>query len=167
MNSSVRVVELKYAERSGFSLIELMVVMSVSFVLLTLATGTIVRMQALSRSDTHRVESLATFVDVGRQFRQDVHQAKRATVSDGVLTLEMAGQPIRYQRIDDELSRQVGNGFSVRSPLLGYEPTWQRDGTVLRLILTPPDDAINPPRQFDAAIGLLTTVSDAPAGDGE
>lgn len=145
--------------RDAFSLIELIVVMSVSSVLLTLATVTIVRMQSLARSDNSRVESLATFVDLERQFRQDVHRADKATIDDDGLTLNGVSGAVRYQHVGDSVSRQVGDRFAMRSPLLGYEPKWQRDGTIVRLILIPTDDAANPQRRFDAALGLLANVS--------
>lgn len=145
--------------RCGFSLIELIVVMGVSSVLLSLATVTIVRMQALARSDNSRVESLATFIDLGRQFRQDVHRAESVTINNETLTLTSAGQAIHYQRVGDSLSRQVGDAFAVRSPLLGHEPSWQREDAIVRLTLTPTNDDANPRRRFEAAIGLLATDS--------
>ncbi|NQU24751.1 MAG: prepilin-type N-terminal cleavage/methylation domain-containing protein [Candidatus Nealsonbacteria bacterium] len=93
--------------RRGFSLIELVVVISVGSVLLGVTVGVfhlLFRMEHTARQYVHQSAVTAQLAD---RFRRDVHQAVDATVADddaGQLTLS-PGHTIVYQPRPGELVR--------------------------------------------------------------
>ena len=101
--------------RSGYSLIEMLVVMTVSAVVMTVASMTITLMMRSERTGGDALAAAQSGHRFERRFRDDVHSAATAVVdtadsSQPLLRLAGDGQPsITWSRVKDGLRRTVGN----------------------------------------------------------
>ena len=93
---------------SGFTLIELVVVMSAAAVLSAIAIGLVHQVMRLHQSETASQQSQATLNRLVRQFRQDVHRSERAEATRGdagaTLTLT-ASESTVYAIADGQILR--------------------------------------------------------------
>jgi prepilin-type N-terminal cleavage/methylation domain-containing protein len=103
-------------KRRGFTLVEMLVVLSVLAFVLPLAGGTIF---FLLRAQSHSAEGLRdalAMTQISRTFRSDVHAARRARTADAsALTLEFAdARTIEYRAAPDgAITRMVRRGETV------------------------------------------------------
>ncbi|TWT69567.1 PulJ/GspJ family protein [Crateriforma conspicua] len=84
---------------TGFSLIEMLVSLSLASMLGTIAVGLLLRCQQLSDGTNSQLDQIQTFSRLADTFRNDVHTALSADAeTNGSVTLRYAGDfVIRYQ----------------------------------------------------------------------
>ncbi|WP_168565696.1 PulJ/GspJ family protein [Crateriforma spongiae] len=92
---------------TGFSLIEVLVSLSLASMLGTIAVGLLLRCQHLSDGTTNQLDQIQTFSRLADTFRDDVHTALSAdTKTNASVTLRYAGDSvIQYQW--DQASRRI------------------------------------------------------------
>jgi len=108
----------------GFTLVEMIVIMSVGSSLLLLATGVVHRTMRIESSSRERADDYRTARRLSHDFRRDAHQAESCRVSD-----EADGPPtIRLSLPDqDDVIYTVARGMVLREQRLAegqvrYEP---------------------------------------------
>lgn len=121
-------------QRSGYTLVEMVVAMSLILVLMTVS-GTL--FVALTRSERNAQRSAAaqqTISQLDGLFRRDVHQARSATIAQDergqpVLTLSLPGNAtVRYAAEDSQLTRlAVTDGRTHRDDFRIAAGQWQFD----------------------------------------
>jgi prepilin-type N-terminal cleavage/methylation domain-containing protein len=104
--------------RTGYALVELLVVMTVMAVLLTLAAGMIHLLMKLDRSGRAAFDESADLIRLSRDFRADAHASKPNPVQVAderlLLTLE-GGRTVEYLARPREILRTLHEGEKVRS----------------------------------------------------
>jgi Tfp pilus assembly protein FimT len=106
--------------RTGYALIELLVVMSVTVVMLALAAGMIHLLLKLDRSGRTASEESADLARLARDFRADAHASSKtvqilATVDRmTLLTVDADGRTVEYLARPNDILRTVREGEKVR-----------------------------------------------------
>ena len=104
--------------RSGFALIELLVVLTVTVVMLTLCAGMIHLLLKLDRSGRTASEESSDLARLARDFRADIHATTdegKVQTSEDRLTLKVDGdRTVEYQIRPRDLLRTVVEGGKPR-----------------------------------------------------
>lgn len=142
--------------RTGFTLIELSAVITVSTAMLAVASVLIINIQSLMTKDQNAVESMTSRVDLARQFRRDVNQALTAELSDDSrqLVLTSPQTEITYRFSDHVLSRRVGEGIDQRSNVKPFTVQWTVSDRLVRLDGVSELSDSQPPWTVDAALSF-------------
>ena len=104
--------------RPGYTLVELLVVITVTAVMLTLCAGMIHMLLKLDRSGRAASEQAADLARLARDFRSDAHATLKVvsneTVSDRMTVLLDGVKTVEYQTRPNDIVRTVREGEKVR-----------------------------------------------------
>lgn len=119
--------------RSGTSLMEMLVVMAVLSIVMSLAVTMIARIVRVEKAGLRELTSAMAADRLGRQFRSDVHSARKALVGDATKTkpaeLELSfvdGTTVTWSRVIDGLRRRERTEQTGSSRVETYRVTGGR-----------------------------------------
>lgn len=146
--------------RRGYSLIEMLTVMTVISILMGAGSVTLIKINRYAQNATTRSTATTNITDVGRQFRSDIHAATSASLNgESSLTLVSNGTTVTYHVDEDGLTRSLGERTSRTLLVDEYEIAFATDRSdrprLVRLVARPRKSGW-PPREFVAAVGLTT-----------
>jgi len=101
------------ARRRGKTLIELVVVVSLTSIVLSLAATTLVALYRIERQTRATSSQGQTLCSLASRLRQDAHAAQQATVAGGCELALADGRRIRYVAGPQGILREVTRGSAV------------------------------------------------------
>jgi prepilin-type N-terminal cleavage/methylation domain-containing protein len=151
---------MRSTRRHGFTLVEMVVVLTVLALLLMVGTGMVATVWKAARmGEAAETRSSQRFA-LAKQFRSDVARAEKAEADAGILRLRLAdGATIRHAWADGTLTRteRKGNGEQVRPfPLAGSNVAmaFQSDTRLCILRITEtPKNGLPKVAEYAAALG--------------
>ncbi len=94
--------------RRGFTLVEMLAVISVSSVLLVIATGAVHRAMRLEHRWADQADVNRVLTRLARDFRADVHRCRQASLNEDSLVLTaLAGEVVTYEVTATEIIRDA------------------------------------------------------------
>ena len=164
------------SRRSGKSLIEMLILISLTSVVLGIVSTTLVALFKTDRQVRRDVQQQTTLARLGSRFRTDAHAARSCQI-DKTCDLTLAdGRVIRYSFEGQRLSREVRRRDAIEhrdafvlpdTAAVGFDKPASHAGRLVRLSITaqePSDKAYLTavrPATFDAAIGLSIIAPEA------
>jgi hypothetical protein len=171
--------------RAGWQLIELSFVLGAFALISVTATRLIVGLMTIERSAGREVQEGAILNRLAQQWREDLHRASSATVSNDDASLQLdltAGKHVEYRINGDQLTREQRDQTRRTPARESYSVTarkWRFDrseeGQIITLVCESPPPAIirsggsaAPSRvdSIEGAIGILATPSNGRTPEG-
>ena len=114
-----------HRKRSGYSLLEVLVVMAVVGLFLAMGTALMYGFTKLNTASAWTLESLTQGRDMAEVWKRDVRLAQSAPKAPvGELVLELAGETVTWKQQDNRLTRLVAGQTIGRDWILGPGKTW-------------------------------------------
>jgi type II secretory pathway pseudopilin PulG len=155
--------------RSGKSLIEMLILISLTSVVLGTVATTLVALFKTDRQVRRDVEQQTTLARLGSRFRTDAHAARSCQIGKACDLSWPDGRVVRYALEGHRLSREVRRGDSIEhhdtfvlpdTAAVRFEQPADRGGRLVRLSITAKEHTDKPfltavrPATIDAAVGL-------------
>lgn len=154
MTSSTDTPYLHNSQRRAFTLIELTTVLGVMGIVMAVAATLLISLQRSNSRVAVASEAAVSRVDVGRQFRRDVHLATAVASDDpNQLTLTTTDGPIQYIWEAGSLTRSI-NETQQRYDTDNYKVRFSTTASLARLSAHSASSRRAPPWKVDAAIGV-------------
>jgi type II secretory pathway pseudopilin PulG len=164
------------SRRRGKSLIEMLILISLTSVVLGIVSTTLVALFKTDRQVRRDLVQLTTLARLGSRFRTDAHAARSCQI-DKTCDLTLAdGRLIRYSFEGQRLSREVRRGDAIEhrdafvlpdTAAVGFDKPATHGGRLVRLSITAQERSDKPyltavrPATIDAAVGLSTITQEA------
>lgn len=164
--------------RRGFTLVEMLAVVSVSSVLLVIATSVVHRAMRLEHRWEDQADTNRTLTRLARDFRADVHRCRRASLNEDSLVLAApAGGVTTYEITEAEIIRdfqapakdrqrefyRLPVGYQANFLVEAAEPTWAE------LLVTQSEELRNVPSRVvlnvKSEVGRLARLGQSTGGE--
>jgi len=164
------------ARRSGKTLIEMLILISLTSMVLGTVATTLIALFKTDRQVRRDVEQQTTLARLGSRFRTDAHAARTCQIDKTCELIWPDGRVVRYALEGQRLSREVRNGDAVEhrdafvlpnTAAVRFEQPADLGGRLVRLSITAKEHSDKPyltavrPTTIDAAIGLSAMTKEA------
>ena len=176
---------IRTGRRGGWQLVELSFVLGILAIVSVVATRLLLGLMSIENRAGREVQEAAIFDRLAEQWREDLHRASSATLSQDAASLQLAlaaGTQVEYRIAGDKLTREQresGGRMPAREGYVVAARKWRfdrsDDGRTMKLVRESAPEALirgggsaAPSRvdTIEGALGLLAGPAIHPAAEG-